>query len=138
MGIELTNSSGWRSQFRWVMDDVQEGLGIAETPDDDHDVAPLSLLDVSAEREWAPLLRRPITHVALAWHRPAEDALEAVWSVRLGFDSDEVVIALGEAADDRETICYMPDSIVVIFDEDVARSYEPLSSLGSSWGGLIA
>lgn len=136
MGVELTTVSGSKFCFMWVMDDVKEGLRLGRAEPGSRPV-PFKRLDVSSEPEWAELRGKTTTGVALAWHRPCDEALEAVWSVRLRFDRTSVVIALGEAAHDRQTICYIPDSLVVIFDEVVARSYEPLSSQGSSWGGLI-
>lgn len=136
MGVELTTLSGSKFCFMWVMDDVQEGLRLNRA-EAGFSAGPLKRLDVSNEPEWAGLLGRAITGVALSWHRPCDEALEAVWSVRLIFDSTAIVIALGEAAHDRRTICYIPDTVVVIFDEGLARSYEPPSSQGSSWGGLI-
>lgn len=136
MGIELTSHSDESFICRWRMQSFEEGLAFGEASQ--ADTRELRRLDVTDAAEWQQLLHRRIVGVATAWHVPSDEASEAVWAVRLAFEgSRAVVLALGEADRDSSRLHYMPDSIVVIFDESVARAYEPPASIGSSWGSLV-
>ncbi len=135
-GVELVLLSGRRLELRWEMHGEREMLSL-RTHRDLSSVPAWQSLDVSQTDDWAHMTFKPITAIAGAWHSPCEGC-EELWAVRLTCKAESVVVALGEAGDDSRRIRYMPDSLVVIFDEPEARAYEPLASFGSSWGGIVA
>lgn len=135
-GLELVLLSRLRLELRWEMQGEREMLSL-RTHRDLPSVAAWQSLDVSQADEWARMTFSPITAIAGAWHSPCEGC-EELWAVRLTCDAENVVVALGEAGDGSSRIRYMPDSLVVIFDEGEAKAYETLASFGSSWGGIVA
>ncbi|GAA2003238.1 hypothetical protein GCM10009799_32970 [Nocardiopsis rhodophaea] len=85
--------------------------------------------------QWRPLLGQTVIHVGLATHVAEDGCAPTYWSLRIGFDGGSAaVVALGEADED---VHYQPDALVVLFDEDTARCYIPVSSTTSAWGELI-
>ena len=138
MGVEMRCVSGRRFICVWRMKDLDEGLFFGEVPEGD-EMASLKRIEVSDTAEWQRLMNQTITGVGLAWHVPEEGASEAVWAVRLSFErSSAIVLALGESGELPNEVRYMPDNIAVIFAEEMAKAYEPASSLGSSWGSMVA
>lgn len=134
MGLELVTSSGSVLAFSWAMRGIDEGLAIelrksVERPAVDADLA---RIDVSPLPEWRNVLGRSVEGTAVGWHVPNEGSASMPWSFRLDFGAANVVIALGEVVDWE--VDYLPDSLVVIFDESVARSYCVTSESGSAWG----
>jgi hypothetical protein len=68
-----------------------------------------------------------------AFHVPNEGCPEALWAMRLDFSGGRsAVVALGEMAGD--SLGYLPDGLVAIFDEAEAREYRIGSSAQSAWG----
>ncbi len=60
--------------------------------------------------------------------------LREEWSCRLDFDHDRsLVVALGELSSDT-LVSYIPDSLVVTGNAEVARSYRPIASDASAFG----
>jgi hypothetical protein len=137
MGVELLTAAGGVFSVFWHMEGFNEGLAVARgtpAPLADRHVTGLTVSDTV---EWRRIRGSPVTAVGLAWHVPNENCPEAVWALRLMLgDALSLVIALGEAHEVRQ-ITYMPDSLVVIFDEAVARNYHIPASVQSSWGGLV-
>lgn len=138
MGVELQMGPGVTVRIRWAMTNFNEAITLRRhTRHNESDG--LKMINVSDAAEWRLLLGEVITEAAATWHVPNEYATETVWSIRLAFGKvGSVVIALGECDYKTRRISYIPDSLVVIFDEVLAREYEPPASIGSSWGSLIA
>jgi hypothetical protein len=104
-------------------DAMSAAFGIAAAP-----------VDVSGVPPWPSLLGRTVLGLQYAWHGAGSDSDDSLWAIRINLDSAEsVVIALGVVEDGH--LIYLPDSIVVIFEPDVARSYSIPAADGSSWGG---
>jgi hypothetical protein len=96
-----------------------------------------SLVPIEATElpQWAPLIGRKIVDVGAGWHVSDAGHPETVWSVKLTFDNSiSVVVALGEL--ERGSLHYLPDYLVVIFDEDLARTYGQPGR--TAWGDRVA
>jgi hypothetical protein len=94
------------------------------------------VLDASDREAWRNHIGRTVVSVATAWHTSNDGYPESIWSVRLTFDTGSVVIALGELSRSSQ-LDYMPNEIVVVFDESLARAYHPHHVTESSWGSPI-
>lgn len=137
MGVDLSLGSGSTLRLLWATPGSDEGLAIelldsqAMTKDDHID-----RLNVTSREEWVDITHHPIKSIGIAFYSYDGSAEDRPWSVRLEFaNGTSVVIALGEVADDR--LSYMPDSIAVIFDEDMARAYEVAEARSSAWGEML-
>ncbi|MFD4206480.1 hypothetical protein ACFWRG_10900 [Micromonospora tulbaghiae] len=130
--VVLTLSTGVVS-VSWEREDLVEGLAIGW-----EEMADLEgVVSVFAEEceQWQELVGRPITNVHASWHVSEVDCPESIWSLRLSFGSGlHAVIALGEL-DGRGNPTYHPDSLLLLFDVDVARSYRPSGATSSAWEG---
>ncbi|KNB53112.1 hypothetical protein AC230_10475 [Streptomyces caatingaensis] len=118
----------------WAMDGANEGLAIELSGRDAPNAGPSGDMVAVGERmEWVGLLGRSIVSVTPAWHVPNEGCSDMPWAFRMDFSNgSSVVIALGES--EGSEITYMPDSLVAIFDEDVADAYRIPASSTSSYG----
>lgn len=118
----------------WAMDGRAEGLAVTSGS------APEGFFGIAAEairvgdrKPWPSLLGSTVVDLNWAWHRPYEGLPDLLWAVRVDLDvSESVVMALG--AVEGGFLRYLPDSLLVIFSKDVARSYSPPVSEGSAWG----
>jgi hypothetical protein len=117
----------------WERNDLVEGLAIA-FPDVAVEVEGTVSVPADESVQWRSYVGKEVRDVSLGWQVSEVDCPESLWVLRLSFETDaKVVLALGQLDTDG-TPTYHPDSIVVVFGEDVARSYEPPGALGSSWG----
>ncbi|MEU4476204.1 hypothetical protein [Micromonospora sp. NPDC023888] len=119
----------------WSMNGFNEGLAVVATDT----VDPLFFgrsavaVDASGIHPWPSRLGHGVEGISWAWHQPCDDCPDLLWSVRLDFGAPgSAIIALGEV--EQGTPRYMPDSLLVLFDETVARSYLIPAGEGSSWG----
>jgi hypothetical protein len=129
----------------WAMDGFVDGLDIRFGPGPQ--IAPLpereTEFDVTGFPHWKPLADRPVTGVAAAWTDPSglpADAEqwrpETLWSVRLEFaGAQNVVIAQGALK--QAGLTFLPDSLVVLFDDATARSYTLPESHQPAFGDLL-
>ena len=136
MEVELAEPNGSSVLFSWQMRGVHEGLAIKFGPPS------VGLKPGEPERRErgsdALPCNVPITEVAVAWQELDHPSDTALWSVRLAFEGGQAVtLALGEPSDSGSTLQYIPDSIVVIFDQQVAKAYRPPASRESAWGRVI-
>lgn len=88
-------------------------------------------LDAAARAAWSRFVDKEVLAVNASWHVSGEQCSETLWAVRLEFDAGSVVIALGVG---DTGLSYMPDEMVVVSDEPLARSYCPSHAKVSSWG----
>ncbi|MGH9338550.1 MAG: hypothetical protein ACRD1R_02925 [Acidobacteriota bacterium] len=133
MGVEIVLVGGAKLAVSWEMDGLNEGLSInLDSGDSNSEDRQGELVDVSTTDGWKRVLGRKIEGLAFASHIPNDGCPEALWSIRLDLSGTaSVVIALGEMRGDH--LGYLPDGLVVIFNEVEARSYRILSSSQSSW-----
>ncbi|MER6032084.1 hypothetical protein [Streptomyces sp. NPDC001851] len=128
MAVALTLGNGWVLAASWAMDGLNEGLALELTePGDTPDLSGTAV-DVSGRAEWSEFLGMALTGITPVTHVPNEGCPEMPWAVRLDFSAAApVTVALGESTGSGFT--YMPDSLVVIFDEKEAAAYRiPASS----------
>jgi hypothetical protein len=125
-GVELVMADGSVLALHWEMQGWCHFLAIVPMSVSGS-LGPEGLIDalsVSEAPEWVGILGRTIHGVEVAWHISSTGAgcPRSVWAVRIDLDGgSSFVIALGEIQEGAPT--YLPDSIVVIFDKDVAASY---------------
>ncbi|MEU7182033.1 MULTISPECIES: hypothetical protein [Streptomyces] len=134
MAVELGLESGSVLVLAWAMDGVNEGMAIEfRSPGESGTKSLGDPIDVSNHIDWRRFLGVPIASVGVAWHVPNEGCPEMPWAYRFGFsDESSLVIALGESEGTGFT--YMPDALVVIFDEGIAAAYKIPASGSSSSG----
>jgi hypothetical protein len=131
--IALDNESA--AVISWAMNGLVEGLDLQIQRNSATDVRD-DETDVAANPHWRPVVGRTVDEVASAWHVPNEGCPETLWAVRLSLSGgSSVVIGLGEVEDG--IVQYQPDALVVLFDEAVARAYQPPASRESAFGTLI-
>jgi hypothetical protein len=137
LGVELITESGMHLELSWATPGRDEGLSMALEDETQHTRNELvDLVDVSDNREWTTVLGRAVELVVLSFHVHNDDSSDRPWSFRIGASGGScVTISLGEICD--HSLCYMPDNLVVVFDERTARSYEIPSSRQSAWGTTI-
>lgn len=117
----------------WERDDLVEGLAIGW--EDVADSEGVASVPADTSGHWQELVGRTITDVHASWQVSEVDCPESMWSLRLSFGSRlHAVIALGEL-DGLGRPTYHPDSLLLLFDESVARSYQPSGAVSSAWGG---
>lgn len=137
MGIELVLTDSRTFVAAWEMKGYCEGLAFGLFPSNNYirneRVKPIGAAYLE---EWKGRCAKTITSVGLAWHVPDDRCPDTIWSVRIGMEDADVVIALGEAKE-QGRIDYQPDSLVVMFDPAVANSYEILASAQTAWGANV-
>ncbi|MFF1487299.1 hypothetical protein ACIGZH_32680 [Streptomyces sp. NPDC058319] len=134
MAVDLIMSTGAALSLSWAMDGLNEGMAIElrEPGESDADL-PGDTVDVSDHVDWERFLGVDIVEIIPAWHVPNDGCPEMPWAYRLGFSNkSSLVIALGSA--EGEGFAYMPDELIVFFDESLAASYTILASDTSSRG----
>jgi hypothetical protein len=132
LDIFLRMSSGIVN-ITWDRDDLVEGLSIS-IPEEVVPQGEMMSVVVSDSPQWLPLIGQEISCVAFGWQISESGCPESLWSLRVEFATGaSVVFALGER-DDGLVPSYFPDSLLVIFDEQAARSYAHLGAIGNAWG----
>ncbi|CAM5595877.1 MULTISPECIES: hypothetical protein [Streptomyces] len=134
MAVDLIMSTGAALSLSWAMDGLREGIAIEfrEPGESDADL-PGDTIDVSDHVDWGRFLGANIEEISPAWHIPNKGCPEMPWAYRLRFSNESnLVIALG--ASDGERFTYMPDELIVFFDESLAASYRIPGSETSSLG----
>lgn len=131
-GLTLRNADGENRSFRWTQRGFDEGLWIGESFET---MASGWVPDVNAipVPSWKAFEGSTISSIAVAWQQIAP-ARYSIWSVRLDLADRSVAIALGERDSDSGQLTYIPDCVVVIFNDSVGRRYRPPASLSSAWG----
>lgn len=118
--------------FTWERDDDIEGISV-----DFHASMELHQgvinVRVGESPQWLPFSGMKVRDVVPAWQQCSPEGPLSLFSVRIEMaDGNSFVISLGEFEDG--SVRYFPDSLIVIFDEQMARSYRPNGVVGSAWG----
>ncbi|MGW5017463.1 hypothetical protein [Streptomyces cacaoi] len=134
MGVELIMAGGHTVSFLWLMDGLNEGLAVElHGADPAPSRKSLSSVDVTCRAEWTNFIGETLVNLKTVRNVPNEGAPEAVWSYRLDFSNGRnLVIALGESKE--AGLAYMPDALLVIFDNALAGSYRIPASRVSALG----
>ncbi|WP_125810847.1 hypothetical protein [Actinoplanes sp. ATCC 53533] len=118
--------------FTWERDDLIEGISISRAMGVPS-VEGVINVDAGQSPQGNMLLGQRISSVNFGWQVSEVDCPESLWSIRLVLASGaSVVLALGELGGDSLPT-YFPDSLLVIFDEQTARSYTHPGVDGSAW-----
>lgn len=131
-GVVLIGADGQCRTIRWSQNGFDEGLWVgAGGPTDDGawvpDVKSVGVLS------WARRgLGNGVVRVVPVWQEVG-DSRYSIWSIRLELTVGAVVVALGERSFETGRPTYIPDCVLVIFDEEVARQYKPLANTCSAW-----
>jgi hypothetical protein len=134
LDIFLTTPNGI-VDLTWDRDDLVEGLSIS-IPKQVATGVESKKIAVSGSPQWLPLIGQEIFNVAFGWQVSESGCPESLWSLRVDFATGgSVVVALGEL-DSGLMPRYFPDSLLVIFDKQIAQTYEHLGAIGNAWGGL--
>lgn len=131
--IEFDFADRCRTVVTWAMLGELEGLALlGDTAS--YSGAADQIVDASDREAWRARRGDTVTSVGAAWHVSGDDCPESLWAVRLDFSTGSAVIALGTADPDLE---YMPDELVVVFDQSLADSYRPRHVSESAWGHRV-
>lgn len=137
MAVELVTESGLVLELSWATPGREEGLALALGHGENRAPSDLvDLVDVSAIPDWSGILGEFVEEVAVSFYVHNEGSSVRPWSFRIGVSNgSSVTVALGETSD--HLIRYLPDNLVVIFEEATARNYEVADSLQSAWGETV-
>jgi hypothetical protein len=130
--VELALGSGRVLALSWGTPGLDEGLAIEVREDGTDD----DRVDVSDDPHWSAVVGNPIEELAVAFFEYHYDSSVRPWSFRVSVSGGgSATVALGET--DGAEISYLPDNLVVIFDEARARDYRIVDALQSAWGTPI-
>jgi hypothetical protein len=116
----------------WERDDLIEGISVSLL-DSMPSTGDALGVDVTGSPQWLPFIDQEIVNVEFAWQVSEAGCPESLWAIRLDFaHGASVILALGEV-DEPLRPQYFPDSLIVIFNEQVARSYVHAGASGSAW-----
>ena len=119
--------------FSWGRDNLLEGLyaeSISEPSIAAEDVA------IDGGRQWLPFIGQQIVAGYASWFTSKTGLPRCLWSIRLRFESTRsIVVALGEL-DENDRPKYHPGSLVVLFDDSLAREYIVSDDSGNAWGEI--
>ena len=121
--IDLDFGERGTTIITWATDGMNQGL--ANLNGESYTGLATEVLDAADRDAWGMSIGDRISTIAVAWHFSGDDCPESIWAVRIGFSVSSIVIALGTA---NQEIDYMPDELVVVFDETLARLYRPASA----------
>lgn len=133
-GVRLVNSEGAHRDIRWAQDGFDEGLWFGEDagPGDEQLWSPeVRSVEVSL---WPQLGPSPVIDQATVVWQQIGPSLFSAWSVRLTLEGESIVVCLGERDYETGRPTYIPDCVLVVFDEQVAKGYHPSASFSSAWG----
>jgi hypothetical protein len=118
--------------LEWCIRNYDEFLNVASAPEEGVAAAVTRVVDVTSLPQWSRLQESAIASFGVATHR-SEDGSELLWALRIAAaNGASVVVALGELRDAMPT--YQPDSLLVIFQPELAQSLQVLDSSESAWG----
>lgn len=120
-------------RFGWRLDGVDERLAVEWGSDAEVEAGVVS----SAAGDWHGLIGEAIDGLRVSTHVSDESLPPSIWAITLECrDRRSVTIALGEL-DENDKPVYLPDSIVLIFDRNEAKSFRPPAAIESAWGKQV-
>jgi hypothetical protein len=134
LAVDLQFADDARLVVTWAISGDVEGLHLSDEPDAGL-IDAVPTVDASTRSGWNRLVGRTLTGVAGAWY-PRDD-VRALWSLRLDFGDEHVVIALGGGSPKGDGIVFESDEVIVIFDEAVSRRHRPTADGESAWGSPL-
>ncbi|MEV5303493.1 hypothetical protein [Amycolatopsis methanolica] len=133
MGVVISLSNQVEFEIDWAMSGFAEGLALGvHTKSCIEPDGLIDVVDVGELPEWQSCLGRAIQEISFSSFASNEGVPRTVWAVKFRLENAvEFAIALGEIVDGRPH--YLPDSIMVIMDESVGRSYRITGSDQTAW-----
>lgn len=120
-------------RFGWRLDGVDERLVFEWGSDSEVQDGVVS----DAAGDWHGLIGDEIAGIRMSTHISDESLPPSIWAITLECrERRSVTIALGEL-DESDKPVYMPDSIVLIFDQREAESFRPPAAIESAWGTRV-
>lgn len=130
MEIVVRLDNGASLTLAWAMSGEVEGLALLDGEPESDD---RTVVDVTSHTQWSTRVGREVIAVGAGWHVPNAGSPRTLWSWRLSFEGGPcAVVATGELVNGEPR--YLPDSLVVIFDERLALSYGADHSPGGAFG----
>lgn len=118
--------------LEWCIRDYSEFLNVVASPTEGAAAAVTDIHDVASLPPWSSLVGSVIVGFGVATQQ-SEEGYELLWAIRINFDNGaSAVVALGELQGMAPN--YQPDNLLVIFDPEVAQSYQILGAPESAWG----
>jgi len=118
--------------LEWCIRNYDEFLNIVDSPKEGAAAAVTDVLDATGLSQWRHLMGLVITGFGVATQQ-SEDGRQLLWAIRLDVERGaSVVVALGETEDALPR--YQPDNLVVIFEPEMAQSYQFPGASESAWG----
>jgi hypothetical protein len=90
--------------------------------------------DACKREAWCNHIGTKVVGLGASWQTLWMAALDTLWALRLDFESGSVVVVLGEV---NPVLTYIPDEIVVVYDESMARSFRLSDASSSAWGEAL-
>lgn len=118
--------------LEWRIRNYDEFLSVIDSPTEGAAAAVTDIYDVTYLPSWRSIAGSRIVGFGVATHQ-SEEGNDLLWAVRIDVDGEpSVVVALGAI---RGTLPdYQPDSLLVVFDPEVAQSYQVLGAPEAAWG----
>ena len=89
-------------------------------------------VNVTDHEMWKGRIGKPIHGLLSAWFNSDPYVGETLWGFSLQIEgNNEVTVALGELENGKPA--YLPESLLVIFGKELAKSYQIPNVDGSSW-----
>jgi hypothetical protein len=118
--------------LEWRIRNYNEFLSVVDSPSEAATAALVDTHDVSGLQSWSCLVGSVVTSFGIAT-QPSEEGRDLLWAVRIDIAGEpSVVVALGEVRGGMPN--YQPDNLLVIFNAEVAQSYQVLGAAESAWG----
>lgn len=131
--IDLMVSDGSVVRAQWEMRGELEFLSVVRASETGRIGSFVDTANVSGSDSWKRVLGRDISGAGVAWQVSGSEELRIPFAIRLDFQgATSVVIALGELV--RGMPSYLPDGVLVIFDETVAVNYVFPGAESPAWG----
>lgn len=116
----------------WSTPGYVEGLSVVN--DKPYPGGSYLVLDASKRAAWSRHIGTKVAAIGASWQTMWTNGIKTLWALRLDFGGESVVVALGKA---NPVLSYIPDEIVVVYDENIARSYRISEAKFSAWGEAI-
>lgn len=122
--VDLTFESGKVLRTTWGTPPASEGLFLSLLTSNTHlRESTMQVAEMTGSSHWAPMVGKAVTQAALVWSLAGFPLTRRPWALRIWFEAQAFVIALGSRTGVNADITYSATDLVVIFDALAARAY---------------